>query len=92
MPEEAIQTVVAAVGLPDEEIVDDELVAGYPAKRYQVNGFQTQGVEVAIDVISFTDDMATYLIYIQNQEPASAEKIRTVDIPALLGTVTVGAE
>jgi hypothetical protein len=78
------------VGLPENEIVDGDPVAGLPTKHYQADGFQAQGVELAMDVISFADDAATYLIIAQNQEPGSVEQYRAVDIPALLETVTVG--
>ena len=89
-PEEAIMLLMSRVGLPENEIVDGDPVAGLPTKRYQADGVPIQGFEFGIDIIAFADDAGTYVIFVQNQAPDYVDAYRQEKLPALLETVTVG--
>ena len=81
---------MSRVGLPENEIVDGDPVAGLPTKRYQADGVPIQGFEFGIDIIAFADDAGTYVIFVQNQAPDYVDAYRQEKLPALLETVTVG--
>ncbi|MCB0172270.1 MAG: alpha/beta fold hydrolase [Anaerolineae bacterium] len=89
-PEEAIMSLMSKIGLPENEIVDGDPVAGQPTKRYQAEDVPLQGFEFGIDIIAFADDAGTYVIFVQNQEPDYVESYRQEQLPALLESVTVG--
>jgi hypothetical protein len=91
-PEAAITTIVSSIGLPDNEIVDGDPVAGQPTKRYQAENVPLQGFQLGFDIIAFSDEAGTYLIVVQNQDPNNVAQYRQEEIPALLGTVFVGGK
>lgn len=80
------------VGLPEGDIMDGEPIAGYPSKVYRVDGVQSGAALIGLDIIVFGDEAGTYVINTQNQEPASLEQWRTVDLPAILETIVIGEE
>jgi hypothetical protein len=91
-PEAAIQAFTSSVGLPDNELVDGDPVAGLPTKRYQADGFESQGFQLGFDIIAFANEAGTYMIIFQNQDLASVEAYRQEKLPALLESVTVGGQ
>ncbi|MCB0213099.1 MAG: alpha/beta hydrolase, partial [Anaerolineae bacterium] len=91
-PEEAIMSLMSKIGLPENEIVDGDPVAGLPTKRYQADGVPIQGFEFGIDIITFADDAGTYVVFVQNQAPDYVESYRQEKLPALLESVTVGGQ
>jgi len=94
LPPQPLEDVLALVteGLPEAEIIDGELVAGYPTKLYQVDGIPSGALLIGLDIIVFGDEAGTYVINAQNQDPASLEQWRSVDLPAILETIVLGEE
>jgi len=88
-PADAIKAATAS--FPDAPIVADDPVAGYATQHYQAE-IPSGNLQVGLDFIAFGDERATYMIVTQNQASASLEQWRTVDLPALLETVTIGGE
>jgi pimeloyl-ACP methyl ester carboxylesterase len=91
-PEAAITNLISAVGLPENEIVDGDPVAGQPTKRYQAEGVPIQGFEFGFDIITLADDAGTYVIFVQNQAPDNVEPYRQEKLPAMLESVSVGGQ
>lgn len=94
LPPQPLEDVLASMTetLPEAAIVDGEPIAGYTTKRYQMDGIASGQAVLAVDFIVFGDENASYFINAQNQEPASLEQWRTIDLPAILATIVVGEE
>jgi pimeloyl-ACP methyl ester carboxylesterase/heat shock protein HslJ len=91
--EEALNTIAATSRAPldNTDIVDGDPVAGYATKTIQ-SGAEIQGTQLGTDIIAFENEAGIYVIQSIQIDPATLEKWRTTDLPAILETVTVSGQ
>jgi pimeloyl-ACP methyl ester carboxylesterase len=80
------------VRFPGGNLIDGEPIAGYPSKQYHVNDLDAGSSKVNLDFYAFSNDVGTYVIFAQNQDPSVLKTWRTVEIPAILKTVKVSGQ